>query len=399
MFLAAAAAAPHLATRAEAARWTHIEERVSRRNFEGLTREDLPTPCLILDLAAFERNVKKITDHSKATGIQLRLHVKIHKSPEVSKRQAAMGAQGVCCATIAESELMVNAGLPNVLYTCQPAGREKISRAVALAKRAPTFTCVVDDIRVAREIEQAAAAEKIKLNLLVDVFAGLQRQGCEPGETALKIAQFIDKSQHLKLVGLMAYSGAASHTKTFAARKKRSEEDLAGMLQTAEMCQKSGLSIPIKSGGSTGTYNIDVGLLTELQAGKFVFMDTGYRKIGGKSNDEVYEDFEHALTVLTTVTSATRPNMAAIDMGRKATVQPTDQVKGHPDLKVDVQGAEYGMLRWEGGDSRFAPGARVELYPTDLDSTTNAYDRYYIARGDKIVDAWPIMGRSGAAQR
>ena len=31
--------------------------------------------------------------------------------------------------------------------------------------------------------------------------------------------------------------------------------------------------------------------------------------------------------------------------------------------------------------------------------STAVYDRYYVARGDRIVDVWPIMGRGGAAQR
>ena len=44
-------------------------------------------------------------------------------------------------------------------------------------------------------------------------------------------------------------------------------------------------------------------------------------------------------------------------------------------------------------------GDRLEIYCTNLDQSTNAFDRYYIAQGDRIVDVWPIMGRSGAAQR
>jgi D-serine deaminase-like pyridoxal phosphate-dependent protein len=44
-------------------------------------------------------------------------------------------------------------------------------------------------------------------------------------------------------------------------------------------------------------------------------------------------------------------------------------------------------------------GDRVEIYCTNLDQSTNAFDRYYVAQGDKIVDVWPIMGRGGAAQR
>ena len=47
----------------------------------------------------------------------------------------------------------------------------------------------------------------------------------------------------------------------------------------------------------------------------------------------------------------------------------------------------------------FKLGERVEIYTTNLDMTVNNYDRIYVARGERIVDAWPIMGRSGAAQR
>jgi hypothetical protein len=39
---------------------------------------------------------------------------------------------------------------------------------------------------------------------------------------------------------------------------------------------------------------------------------------------------------------------------------------------------------------------RVEVYCTKLDQSTNAFDRYYVTRGDKVVHIWPIMGRGCA---
>ena len=380
-------------------RYTEIESRIAKRDFRGITKEDLATPSMILDLDLFEKNLKRMADHTKTAGIDIRAHVKIHKSVDVSKRQMALGAIGVCCATIAECELMVNAGIKGVLFTCQPTGKNKISRAVALAKRDATFHAVVDDPIVAGQLEEAAAAAGAKLNVCVDVYAGLTRQGCEPGEKALKIAQQVASSKNLRFAGLMAYSGDASHTRTFAARRKRSSDDLAGMLATAELCKKSGLEVKLRTGGSTGTYNIDPGSLTELQAGSYIFMDTAYRKIGGQSNDKVYEDFEPALTVMTTVISKTRPGVCSIDAGNKAMLRVTDQVKERPEVEVKNQGAEYGLLVWRDGDRDYKPGDRVEIYPTNLDTSTNVYDRYYVARGEQIVDVWPIMGRAGAVQR
>jgi len=376
-----------------------LEAKLARKDFRNISLEDLPTPAMILDIDAFDYNLKKMADHCKQTGINLRAHVKIHKSPEVSKRQVAMGAIGVCCATIAECEMMVNHGIRGVLFTCQPSGKNKINRVVALSKYEPTFMTAVDDPMIATQLQEAAAAAGTKVTVVVDVFAGLTRQGCPPGHFAHKLAQQVDASKNLKLAGLMAYSGAASHTKTFEKRKQRSQDDLAGMLETYDMCKKSGLPVAIKTGGSTGTYNIDVGSLTHRPSDPAIFMDTLYVRVGGQGDDAVYRDFKPALTVLSTVVSKQRDGKASIDAGNKAMLKPTDEVKGRPEVKIENQGAEYGLLAWKDGDRDYKVGDKVEIYPSNLDTSTNVYDRYYIAKNNKIVDVWPIMDRAGAPQR
>ncbi|MBI3695938.1 MAG: alanine racemase, partial [Acidobacteria bacterium] len=255
-------------------RASDIEARIARKDFRGLSKEDLPTPCMIVDLDLFEKNLKAMADHSKATGINIRPHVKVHKSPDIVKRQIALGAIGATTATIAESELMSGAGIKSVFWTRQPAGKNNINRVVALSKRDPTFMVVVDDPITADWLEQAGGAAGVKLNVAADVFAGLTRHGMEPGEPAHELAQKVNSSKHLRLAGLMGYSGGASHTHTWEARRKKSQSDIAGLLQTVELCKKSGLPVGFISGGSTGTYNIDTGSLTELQCGSYVFMDT-----------------------------------------------------------------------------------------------------------------------------
>jgi len=402
-FLTASAAGTLLARGSFAATTelnSEIEARIARRDFHGLTKEDLPTPALILDEELFDKNLNKMAEHNKATGLKLRAHVKIHKSPEISKRQLALGANGVCCATTAECELMINSGIHGVLHTCQPAGRNQVARTVALARRDPTFTGVLDDPITLDALEEALAAAHTKMNVIVDVYAGLDRQGCPPGETALHLAQKVDQCKHMKLAGIMGYSGGASHTHGWEARKKKSTDDVAAMLDTVDLCRKSGLPVEIITGGSTGTYNIDTeNHLTELQAGSYIFMDTLYRQIGGKNDEHVYSDFEPALSVMTTVISKTHPNKCAVDYGNKAMLRTTDEVKGRPGVKIESGGAEYGMLLWNDGDRDIKLAERVEIYPSNLDTSTNVYDRYYVVRGESVVDVWPIMGRSGAAQR
>jgi len=133
----------------------------------------------------------------------------------------------------------------------------------------------------------------------------------------------------------MGYSGGASHTHGWETRKKKSEQDLAGLMESVALARKAGLPVEIVTGGSTGTYNIDSETkgLTELQAGSFVFMDTLYRHVGGKQDPAVYTDFGSALTVMTTVISKRHPHQCTIDAGNKALLRPTDEVKAVPRSK------------------------------------------------------------------
>ncbi len=405
-FLAAAGASAMLSSAARAAKSGsafpigELESRIAKHDFRDITKDVLPTPSMVVDLDLFEKNIKTMADHSKATGIHLRPHVKIHKSVDIAKRQMQLGALGVTTATIAESELMSNAGIRGVLWTKQPASVNNVARAVALTKKDPTFMFVIDDPLVADSVEQAAAAVNAKCRVAVAVNAGMVRQGIENGRPAVELAQKIAGSKHISLEGYMAYAGGAAKTKGWEARKKRSADDLSGLQETLQLSQKSGLPAKIVSGGSTGTYNIDKeNNLTELECGSYVFMDTSYFAVGSKSGDAIYTDFGGSLTVLTTVDSKRHKNLATIDYGNKAMARPTDQVKGMPWLQVGNQGAEYGALKWEDASHDVKVGDRVEIYCTTLDMSTNCYDRYYIARGEQIVDVWPIMGRSGAAQR
>jgi D-serine deaminase-like pyridoxal phosphate-dependent protein len=380
--------------------YTEFEARVARRDFRGITKDVLPTPCMVVDLAMFQQNVNTMAATAKTNGINVRPHVKIHKSVDVAKYQIERGAIGLTCATIAEAELMSGAGIQNVLWTKQPASVNNIARATALSKKDPTFMFVADDPQVVDWVEEAATAAKTKLKIAVSVNASMDRQGIEAGPPALRLAQKISSSQHIEFQGFMAYSGTAAHTHGWETRRTRSANDLAGVRETIGLARKAGLPVNIVSGGSTGTYNIDHDNgLTELEAGSYVFMDTAYFGIGSKSGDATYSDFLGSLTVLATVDAKLHPGLVTTDYGNKAMVRPTDKVKGMPWLEVGSQGAEYGALKWKDGAGDLKLGQRVEIYCSNLDMSTNCYDRYYVAKGDQIVDVWPIMGRSGAAQR
>ena len=69
--------------------YAEFEARIARHDFRDITKDVLPTPCMMVDLDLFEKNVKTMADHCKAAGIHVRPHVKIHKSVDVARRQIA----------------------------------------------------------------------------------------------------------------------------------------------------------------------------------------------------------------------------------------------------------------------------------------------------------------------
>ncbi len=101
--------------------YTEFEQRIARKDFRGMTKDVLPTPCMVVDIDLFEKNLKTMADFARSAPIQMRPHVKVHKSVDIAKRQVALGAIGITAATIAESELMSNGGIKGVLWTKQPA--------------------------------------------------------------------------------------------------------------------------------------------------------------------------------------------------------------------------------------------------------------------------------------
>ena len=378
-----------------------LEAKIKRRDFRGLTKHDLPTPNLVLDQEVFERNLKTMADHCKRTGINLRSHVKVHRSLDIGKRQIESGSVGLSCATISECELMINAGLPGVLWTCQPVGPNKFSRIAALTKKEPSFMFAVEDPSIVDQLQELAAAEKITFNVVVDHDIGIGRQGVLPGREGLELSRRVMKAKNLRLAGLMGYSGAASHEKGWPERKKVSEEEVGLLMESVQLCRKAGIPVEIVTGGSTGSYNIDSEAkdgLTELQAGSYACMDSNYSRIGSKDGDETYDDFGLALTVLTTVISTHYPKKATIDAGNKSMTKPTDMVLGRPDLRVKRAGAEYGKLEWDHADREPKLGDQVQLVMSNLDMSVNCFDRMFVCRGDDVVDVYSVLGREGPSQ-
>ena len=362
-----------------------------------MTKAELPTPALLLDLDRFERNVQKMAAHVKAVGKKLRPHAKTHKCPEIARRQIAAGAVGVCVAKVAEAEVMAAAGIRNLLITTEVVGAEKIGRLLKVLDRNPETLAVVDNADNIRELAAAMGRAGKVLNVLVDVEVGGRRTGAEPGEPALHLGKLAANERALNLRGLQGYAGHCAHVMGWAARRKASHKWMKRLMKTRDLFEKHGLPTEIVTGGSTGTFDIDPELpgLTELQSGSYCVMDIDYRRIGAKGG-KINDQFETALTVLTTVVSRPSVELAIVDGGFKAfsTDRPfPPETVEWPGLEFSWAGDEHGRLTIVDPDRAPRLGDRIEFLPPHCDPTFNLYDQIYAMRGDKVEAVWEITGR------
>jgi D-serine deaminase-like pyridoxal phosphate-dependent protein len=107
----------------------------------------------VIDLDALEHNIQAMAAHASTHGYALRPVAKIHKSSAIARLQMAAGAIGQSCATLAEAEVMVDAGIRGVLLFSSVVSHAKLVRLGALNARAdgllvevhPDPTCAQSD--------------------------------------------------------------------------------------------------------------------------------------------------------------------------------------------------------------------------------------------------------------
>src|SRR5204862_2368858 len=88
----------------------------------GMSLDELDTPALIVELDAFERNLRRLAERVAGSGVRLRPHAKTHKCPVIALKQIELGAVGVCVQKVSEAEAMVYGGVRNVLVTNEVVG-------------------------------------------------------------------------------------------------------------------------------------------------------------------------------------------------------------------------------------------------------------------------------------
>ncbi len=362
----------------------------------GISKWELDTPALCVDLDKMEENVAKMQATLKKNGIASRPHAKTHKCAAIAKHQLATGSIGICCAKVSEAEALFEHGVRPLLMTTSNPTPSKIRRAIKLRKANSSFIQAVDEEQNARDLSAAAKEAGLVADVVIDVAVGT-RTGIPPGDGAVALAKLVDTLPGLKLRGMLSYDGGVQHVKGFAERKARALKTIEANAATLEGMKKAGLNVEIFSGGGTGTYNVMhlVPGFSDVQVGSYVFMDMQYLAIGGEDGDDVYKDFAPSLTVTTTVVNNRFPGRLTTDAGTKALTlnKPDAAVVGEPGLEHVASSDEFGTIRLQDTSKPYKIGDKLELIAPHCDPVVNLYEQIYGIRKDRVETVWAIDAR------
>ena len=325
---------------------------------------DLPTPALLVDVAALDHNIDAMA--AVRPGATLRPHVKAFKSTSMARHVAARGGhRSFCCATLREMEGMAAAGLgDDLLLANETLDRERLR---SLVRAGTARITVAVDSHETVDVAIAGGAD-----VLVDVDVGLPRCGCLP-EEAGRLAE-LARTGGVEVRGVMGYEGHVVGNPDRAARTASVTASMA-LLRSAHD-GVGGLS----SAGGTGTYDLH-DWADEVQAGSYLLMDTHYARLG--------LPFRQALFVATTVVS-TSPSKGwgVVDGGLKA----FGMDHGNPSVEgYEVFFCSDEHTTFLAGDRPLpAVGDRLRMIPAHVDPTVALHERLHLVDGDEVIDTWPV---------
>lgn len=356
---------------------------------------NLDTPAVLVQVAVMERNLRRLAEYCTAHGLSLCPHTKTHKIPELARRQVEYGAVAVTVAKLGEAEVMVDAGLEDILVAYPLYGEAKWRRLVALARRA-RITVGLDSLEVAAPISECAKREGVRVGVLVEFNTGFRRCGFPVEPSSLATVRRIRELPGVDFRGVMVYPG--HFLKAPEERERLLEKENGRLAALRELFDSEGIPCGVVSGGSTPTAYMSHRFqwVNQIRPGTYIFNDRNTVGCGASS----WEDC--GLTVLTTVVSTSVTGRAIIDGGSKTFSgdrlstgdgEGFGRIVEDPAIRFVAQSEEHGHLDLERARLRLKVGDRLRVIPNHVCACVNMHDRIYGVDGEDVVAQWNVAGR------
>jgi D-serine deaminase-like pyridoxal phosphate-dependent protein len=356
--------------------------------------EDRLSPSLVIFREGVRANLEAMI--ALAGGVErLRPHVKTHKMPAVIRLLEARGITRHKCATMAEAEMVAQAGGTDVLVAYPLVGPNPARLArLAIAYPATTFRATVDSAESLDALAWACRELRapVPISVLLDIDMGMGRTGIAPGEQAIALYHRIARTPGLEPGGLHAYDGHRTESDPDARRAAAAGagERLGDL---AHELEQQALPVPRLVLGGTPSFPVHAAnpdSRVECSPGTCIFHDISYATR--------FPDlpFEPAAAVLTRVISRPAAHRLCLDVGYKAVAAdappPRVRIAEMPDATYPVHSEEHLVV--ETADAAGFPiGTPLLAWPWHICPTCALHARGTVVEQGRVVDEWTVVAR------
>ncbi|MGX6444574.1 D-TA family PLP-dependent enzyme [Neobacillus sp. K501] len=358
----------------------------------------LDTPTLLVDYRKLLTNINEMATFASDHGISYRPHIKTHKSVKIAQLQVKAGAVGITVAKIGEAEVMAKGGIEDILIAYPISSPAKIERLVKLLEKGVRLKVSVDNAESLSHLQKGLDQTPFTLEVWIKVNSGLNRCGVEPGRKAVQLAKVIMTCSKLKLGGIFTHAGHSYAAKSLAEIEAIGIYEGQAVVESAEECERAGIQIPVRSVGSTPTYQIagKIQGVTEIRPGNAVFFDRIQAGLGVTSLENC------ALTLLSSVVGVYHDRII-FDTGSKAlcldkgahgneTVKGFGHIIGHPEVVIERLSEEHGVgVFLQETDLKL--NDKVQIIPNHACTVVNQFEEYIIHENGKVIDVWKVDAR------
>lgn len=365
---------------------------MEEKTWYGLNHpDDIDSPALLIYKDHVAHNIQQMIRIAGDAG-RLVPHVKTHKMAEIVKMQLDAGIHQFKCATIAEAEMLAEAGAKVVLLAYQ-LNLPKAKRFLTLVKKYPAiqFSSLIDNPESAQLLNELFGKEKMIANIFIDVDTGMHRTGIAPDDKLYELFLQLQQLAHIKFLGLHAYDGHI-HDESFDTRKERAEAGIEKVNAIKQKIIASGFSDLKIIAGGTPTFTIHALHKEEYcSPGTSLLWDYGYHSFLHE------QDFEYAAVLLTRVISKPIEGVITTDLGHKSVSAENPIHKrvfflNLSGYEVKSQSEEHLVVTVKDWD-QIHVGDVLYAVPYHICPTVALYDEANIIENGNLIDRWNVVAR------
>ncbi len=351
----------------------------------------IDSPSLVIYLDRVKENIKLLKGMIDDPA-RLRPHVKTHKAAEPTRLLMDAGINKFKCATIAEAEMIADAGGRDILLAYQPVG-PKAGRLISLIQKYPEvdFACLVDNETSAKEISTLALSQQVRVSVYLDLNVGMHRTGIRPGTKAIELYQYCSKLKNIIVKGLHAYDGNITAV-SLKQRTKECDEAFMPVWEMQNSLLRKGYPNPIIVAGGSPTFPIHANRAgVECSPGTFIYWDKGYQSAFPE------QAFLPAALVVTRIIALPEAKTICLDLGYKAVSAENRLDKRIHFLNaahVDFIGHSEEHLVVEAGiENHYKIGDVFYGLPMHICPTCSLYERALTVENGVVSGEWKMVAR------